>query len=479
MENPTPGKSDVQGTVSESPTPSSAVELPAAKPEENRPWWSSIKEPGSAPQIVVAALLAIALGVTISETVDDIPTSARVLVGIPGTLWLRALRAVVLPLIVTSVVLAIQQLKEMAKSGAAIARWTIGYFLCTTFIAIIQSALLTGLVWRRLFDEASPDSLSEDSLGDRGTELAETGDSTPVHEVILSLFESFIPQNVFYALTNDDLLAVLIAAMVCGYLLKPGSGIVRAVREVEAIVITIVTFLIKLAPIGVFFLILPNLFRLDIADIGYNLGILIGGAISMMAFHLFVVLSSIFYFITKTNPWVYWMKNSKSWITAWGTASSAATLPVTLQCCLDRGLPRMTTQFVVPLGTMINMDGTAIYFPIVVVFLAATQGHTLQAVDYIVICLLSTVATIGAAPIPSSSLVLTVMIANSIDVPITGMYAVVVAFDWFLDRFRTVVNVSGDFFGAAVVTQLAGITDDAEPEFVEGREDLRRDPSIV
>jgi hypothetical protein len=79
-------------------------------------------------------------------------------------------------------VLAIQQLKEMAKSGASIARWTIGYFLCTTFIAIVQSALLTGLVWRRLFDEASPDSLSEDSLGDRGTELAETGDSTPVHE---------------------------------------------------------------------------------------------------------------------------------------------------------------------------------------------------------------------------------------------------------------------------------------------------------
>lgn len=147
------------------------------------------------------------------------------------------------------------------------------------------------------------------------------------------------------------------AAVVVGYMLKPGSGIVRAIREIEAIVIAIVTFLIKLAPIGVFFLIMPNLFRLDIGDIGYNLSILIAGALSMMAWHMFVVLSAIFFFITKQNPWAFWLKNSKAWITAWGTASSAATLPVTLQCCLDRGLPKATVQFVVPLGTMINMDG--------------------------------------------------------------------------------------------------------------------------
>lgn len=113
--------------------------------------------------------------------------------------------------------------------------------------------------------------------------------------------------------------------------------------------------------------------------------------------------------------------------------------------------------------------------------MAATQGHSLSVVDYVVICLLSTVATIGAAPIPSSSLVLTVMIANSIDVPVTGMYAVIVAFDWFLDRFRTVVNVSGDFFGAAVVTKLAGITHDTEAEVGERGcgEELRQSSSVV
>jgi Na+/H+-dicarboxylate symporter len=110
------------------------------------------------------------------------------------------------------------------------------------------------------------------------------------------------------------------------------------------------------------------------------------------------------------------------------------------------------------------MDGTAIYFPIVVVFLAATQGITLNAADYIVVILLSTLASIGTTPIPSSSLVLTVMIASSVGVPITGMYAVVVAIDWFLDRFRTAVNVSCDTFAAVVVTKITGITDEEGEE---------------
>merc|ERR1712000_507840 len=141
----------------------------------------------------------------------------------------------------------------------------------------------------------------------------------------------------------------------------------------------------------------------------------------MGALHVFVILPCIYLFVVRKNPWAYWFKNSRAWITAWGTASSAATLPVTIKCCQQRGLPDTVIKFLVPLGCLINMDGTAIYFPICVVFLAATQGITLTAVNYIIICLLSTLASIGTAPIPSSSLVLTVMIANSIDVPITGI----------------------------------------------------------
>lgn len=103
---------------------------------------------------------------------------------------------------------------------------------------------------------------------------------------------------------------------------------------------------------------------------------------------------------------------------------------------------------------------TAIYFPMAVVFLAATQGITLGVSQYVLMVLLSTLSAIGTTPIPSSSLVLSIMIANSIDVPLTGMYAVIVAIDWFLDRFRTSINVSGDLFASVIIQKMTGITDD-------------------
>lgn len=103
------------------------------------------------------------------------------------------------------------------------------------------------------------------------------------------------------------------------------------------------------------------------------------------------------------------------------------------------------------------MDGTGIYFPIVVVFMAITQGMTLNAGDYTIIVLLAVLSSIATTPIPSSSLVLTVMICGSVGIPVTGMYAVVVAIDWFIDRFRTATNVSGDLYASMVMYKLTGI----------------------
>jgi Na+/H+-dicarboxylate symporter len=115
---------------------------------------------------------------------------------------------------------------------------------------------------------------------------------------------------------------------------------------------------------------------------------------------------------------------------------------------------------------MRNTDNhsTAIYFPIVIVFIAQTQGTTLDATQYVIVVLLSTLASIGVTPIPSASLVLMVMICNSINLPVTGMYGVVVAIDWFVDRFRTLTNVSGDIFAAGVLQKITGIEDDLEDQ---------------
>lgn len=170
----------------------------------------------------------------------------------------------------------------------------------------------------------------------------------------------------------------------------------------------------------------------------------------------------------RENFYTFWFKCSRSWITAWATASSAATMPVTLQVAEERGIPNTVAKFTIPLGTLVNMDGTAIYFPTVVVFLAATQGMPLNAGHYAIIVLLATLSSIATTPIPSSSLVLTLIIAESVGIPITGMYAVVVAIDWFIDRFRTMVNVSGDLIASKIMAKWTGITDDDSTDFTPG-----------
>jgi Na+/H+-dicarboxylate symporter len=209
--------------------------------------------------------------------------------------------------------------------------------------------------------EVSGDSLA---VSAEDQELIDERKEVEIATVVSQMFDSFIPSNVVNALATDSLLAVLITAIVVGYLLDTGSAIIRVLEEVEVLITKIITFLIKLAPVGVFFLILPNLFKLNIAEIGINLGILIGGGIANMALHLFVVLPLLFFVMTRTNPYTYWFKCSPAWLTAWGSASSAATLPVTMKCVTARGVPITITKFSVPLGCLVNMDGTAIYFPL-------------------------------------------------------------------------------------------------------------------
>lgn len=135
------------------------------------------------------------------------------------------------------------------------------------------------------------------------------------------------------------------------------SSILRAARELERMVTKIITIIIKLTAFGVFSLILSNLMKLDAEAVGKSLGILIGGTLSTMAIHIFVLVPILFFSLTRINPYTYWIKNSRAWVTAWGSASSAATLPLTLQCAKDRGISKTVRTFAIPLGCLVNMDG--------------------------------------------------------------------------------------------------------------------------
>lgn len=379
-----------------------------------------------------------------------------------------------LPLIITAMILAVQRLREMAHGGRKLAKWTLIWYVGTTLVAIVHSTLFVSLLWRRLFRQVGAESLMTDAASQA---LIDEREEVEIYQVVVDMFDSFIPSNIVQATASNALLSVLVTAIVVGYLVEGADSIIiRLVKEVERIITIIITFLITLAPIGVFFLILSNLMRLDLADVGYNLGVLIGATIGQILFHLFFVLPLLYFLVVRKNPYALWIRCSQAWITAWGTASSAGTLPITMKCATERGVPTTVSRFTVPLGCLINMDGwvkrvnlmltrsTAIYFPIVVVFMAQTQGIMLNPAEYVIVVLLSTLASIGVTPIPSASLVLIVMICGSIGLPVTGMYAVVVAIDWLLDRFRTAANVSGDLYAAVVMTKITGIEDSIEEQ---------------
>lgn len=362
-------------------------------------------------------------------------------------------------MIVCAMILSVQSLRQITSGGQVLARWTVGYYVATTVLAIGFSMIMMTQVWERLITEvdAPADGPTDEEVQE---EYKDRREQKP-HDIAVTLFRTLVPNNLVDSFAKNELLGIIIVSIVLGYCLRPdeNSPLLRAIREINEIITRILNVLIKLAPVGVFFLILPNIFRLDIHDIGTSMGYLMGAGLSSMMIHLWIILPIIFFAITRINPYPYWFKCSKAWITVWGTASSAATLPVTLRVCRERGIPKTVVDFAVPLGCVINMDGTAIYLPTVVIFLAKTQGMDLDAGQYVLILLLSTLAAIGTTPIPSASLVLMVMIATAVGIPLTRMYAVVVAIDWFMDRFRGVVNVSGDLYAAAILTRLTGIRD--------------------
>lgn len=267
---------------------------------------------------------------------------------------------VVLPLIVCAMIIAVQRLKDLEDgTGGKLAGWTVGYYVATTLLSITISCIMVALVWGPMFSVVSDDALGvSESQQAAADERTEAGGENPPHMVVKQMFQSLVPNNVVKALAENQLLAVLVTAVVLGYLIPSrDSYFLKLIIEIEAMIMRVITWLIKMAPIGVFFLILPNLMRLPLSDIGTNLGMLIGGTLGTMAIHIFVVLPILYFSFTRKNPYAYWIKISPAWVTAWGSASSAATLPVSLRVAAARKLPVTVYKFTLPLGCLINMDG--------------------------------------------------------------------------------------------------------------------------
>ena len=217
----------------------------------------------------------------------------------------------------------------------------------------------------------------------------------------------------------------------------------------------IVIWIMYTAPVGIFALIAARFgragggaeFLAELSSVGaYVATVLIG-----LGLHFLVLLTILVLLARRGKGYLVGMM--RALLTAFGTASSSATLPLTMECALENGVNKKSVRFVLPLGATVNMDGTALYEAIAVMFIAQAYGLEMSAVEQMVIFVTATLAAVGAAGVPQAGLVTMLIVLNAVDLPREGI-ALLLAVDWFLDRFRTMVNVWGDSVGAAVIGRV-------------------------
>ena len=360
-----------------------------------------------------------------------------------GELFLNALKMVVLPLIIVSIASAILNMRTIEKFKKVGVRALL-YYTITTSVAVAIGIVTVVLI--------KP-----------GVGFSFSGDSSFNREVSFSLKElltNLLPPNLFKALVDFNVLGVIVATMLFSLAVLSVKWereplLYRLISELDASILKLTGWIINFAPLGIFSLIATKVASIGgakaIVPLLVSLGKYVLTVLLALSIHAFLVLPAIYYFFIRKNPYAYVGKVKEALITAFATASSSATLPITLKEVVGSGVKKTVAEFTLPLGATINMDGTALYEAVAAIFIAESYGIDLTFTHYIIIFLTATLAAVGAAGIPEAGLVTMVLVLQSVGIPVEGI-GIILAVDWFLDRCRTAVNVLGDTIGAAVIS---------------------------
>ena len=363
-----------------------------------------------------------------------------------GELFLDALKMVIIPLIVAAVISGIASLGGASGGLKRLGGLTVLYYFCTTAIAV-----LLGLIIVNIIQPGAGITEVSQVVPDRVSGKEETG--------IVEIIRSLIGDNIVASAAETKLLEVIVFSILFAAALttvgERGKPLVAFFEGMNDVMIKIVVWIMYFAPIGIFALVSSKLgdsgggehFWREILGVGkYMLTVIVG-----LTLHFFVLMTVLIVVSRRGRQFIATM--SKALITAFGTASSTATLPLTMECALEAKVDKRAAKFVLPLGSTVNMDGTALYEAVAVMFIAQAYGIHMAPMDQVLIFITATLAAIGAAGIPEAGLVTMVIVLTAVGLPMEGI-GLLLAVDWFLDRLRTTVNVWGDSVGSTVVEKL-------------------------
>lgn len=371
-----------------------------------------------------------------------------------GEIFLNLLTMMVVPLVMASVMSGIIGLGDIRKLGRP-GGLAVTYYLTTTVLAVLVGLVMVNLIQPGIgVDQTTLDaSLAEGQLSTAGREDVGIG------EIIRGLVLMLFTDNLIESAAQTSLLPLIFFSIIFAGMLTTMGTRVRAVTEmivqVNEALLSFILLLMKLAPFGIFCLVAA---RFGEAQAGGNLGAVLqqtgayfGTVLAGLTVHAFVTLPLILWIFTRRNPFRFMYQMSQALLTAFSTASSTATLPITMNCAVENAkVSKQSSDFVLPLGATINMDGTALYEAAAAIFIAQAVGFELTITSQLVIAITATMAAIGAAGIPEAGLVTMVIVLNAVGLPLEYI-GLILSVDWLLDRFRTAVNVFGDSLGSAVV----------------------------
>lgn len=364
-------------------------------------------------------------------------------------IFLRLLRMIIVPLVLSSIYMAMiglgssEQLGDMGKK-------TMAYYFITTAVAVFIGIVLVNIFQPGVGADLSSSGIIPESIS---TTISQT---QGIYDTIVGIIIDTIPQNPFAAMANATILQIIIFSLLMGmvglYFQKKSAAMTNLMSSLEEMTMVLTHKIMKLAPLGVGILMMNT-----VANSGWD-------AIRSLGSYMFVVMLGLLIHAcflllvgslrSRRSPLFLLKAVSTPLMTAFSTSSSAATLPLTMASVEDNlGVKKKTAEFVLPLGATVNMDGTALYESVAVIFIAQAYGIDLSVGNQVTIFLTCSLAAVGAAAIPGAGLITMSIVLKAVGLPLDGI-GLILAVDRILDQFRTTVNVLGDCVGTIAIDSM-------------------------
>lgn len=432
---------------------------------------------------IAGVVLGVVLGLSLRHAHPH-PTTI-LLLSYPGELFIRMLKLMILPLVIASLIAGSANLNA-ALSGSIVVK-TVAYFLATSFfnailgillaIALQPGSYLINQELSTVYQKGSatnnanimdgfldlgrnlfPDNLFEASFQQVQTVYLEekqdvlAPNSTEVIDTVTNIVRKV------HARQGTNTLGVIVFCLVFGSVLgslgKKGAVVAEFFSVVDEVVLKIVTGIMWLSPVGVASVIMSKILSVDkLATVMSTLALFILTCVVGIMLYQLVFQNLLYLLIVRKNPFKFYFHLLEAWVTAFATASTAATLPITFRCMNDKcGVDPRISRFVLPIGATVNMDGTALFVSVGSVFIAQLNERHLDLGEYFTIAVTATAASVASASVPSAALFLILIVLSAVNLPAEDV-SLFFTVDWLVDRFRTTNNLLGDCYTAAAVQQ--------------------------